>query len=245
MFNLKDKRALITGASGGIGGAIAAAFVHQGATVVLSGTNEEKLSALARELGPQAMVLPCKLEDREQTNALFDKAEALAGDISILVNNAGITRDTLAIRMKDQEWDDVINVNLTSTFLLCRAAVKAMMRRRQGRIINISSVVGVAGNPGQVNYCAAKAGMIGLSKSLSLETSTRGITVNCIAPGFIETAMTDKLNDAQKTAILSQVPMQRMGSGSDIAAAALYLASDEANYLTGQTLHVNGGMYLV
>ena len=220
MFNLTNKTALITGASGGIGGAIAAAFVAQGAKVVLSGTNEAKLAALAAQLGSQAFILPCKLDNTAQTTALFDQAEALAGEISILVNNAGITKDTLAIRMKDADWDDVIKVNLTSTFLICRAAVKAMMRRRQGRIINITSIVAVAGNPGQVNYCASKAGMIGLSKALSLETSTRGITVNCIAPGFIETAMTDKLNEAQKTALLSQVPMQRMGTGLDIAAAA-------------------------
>ncbi len=245
MFQLNNKTALITGASGGIGGAIAAAFVANGAKVVLSGTNEEKLTTLATQLGSQATILPCKLDDTIETSALFDKAEELAGEISILVNNAGITRDTLAIRMKDQDWDDVIKVNLTSTFLICRAAVKAMMRRRHGRIINITSVVGVAGNPGQANYCASKAGIIGLSKALSLETATRGITVNCIAPGFIETAMTDKLNEAQKETILKQVPMQRMGSGLDIAAAATYLASDEAAYMTGQTLHINGGMYLV
>ncbi|MBN9565354.1 MAG: 3-oxoacyl-[acyl-carrier-protein] reductase [Alphaproteobacteria bacterium] len=244
MFDLTGQKALVTGATGGIGGAIARSLAAQGAHVVISGTNEGKLASLADELKEQATILPCQLNDLTQVVELFDKAEAAAGDISIVVNNAGITRDMLAIRMKDEDWDEVIKVNLTAAFMICRAAIKSMMKRRYGRIINISSVVGSAGNPGQANYCAAKAGLIGMSKSLALEIATRGITVNSISPGFIETAMTDKLNDAQKEVVLKQVPMNKIGASEDIAAAVVYLASQEANYVTGQTLHINGGMYL-
>lgn len=244
MFNLTGKTALITGGSGGIGRAIVEAFMNQGARIVLSSTDDDRLAQAAKELEGKVTILPCDLQNREQTSQLFDKAESIVGDISILVNNAGITRDMLAIRMKDQDWDDVLDINLTSSFLLSRAAIKSMMKRRQGRIISIASVVGSAGNPGQSNYCASKAGLIGMSKALSLEVATRGITVNCISPGFIQTAMTSQLTPEQKEAILRQVPQQRMGSGADIAAACVYLASDAAAYTTGQTLHINGGMYL-
>ncbi|MEM9633842.1 MAG: 3-oxoacyl-[acyl-carrier-protein] reductase [Pseudomonadota bacterium] len=245
MFSLEGKNALVTGATGGIGEAIARALHAQGATVSLSGTRAEKLEALAADLGERAFVTPANLSDREAVNALLPAAEEKMGTVDILVNNAGITRDNIFMRMKDDEWDQVLEVNLTSGFHLCRAAIKGMMKRRSGRIIGITSVVGVTGNPGQVNYAAAKAGMIGMYKSLAREVASRNITVNTIAPGFIETAMTDALNDKQKESILTSVPAGRLGTSAEIASAALYLASDEAAYVTGQTLHVNGGMAMI
>ncbi|MQT11253.1 3-oxoacyl-ACP reductase FabG [Segnochrobactrum spirostomi] len=245
MFDLTGRTALITGASGGIGAAIARALHGAGATVALSGTRREKLEAVAAELGERTHIVTANLGDRTEVDALVPAAEQALGQIDILVNNAGITRDNLFMRMKDEEWDQVLEVNLTSAFRLSRAVLRGMMKRRHGRIIGITSVVGVTGNPGQGNYAAAKAGMIGMSKSLAREVASRGITVNTIAPGFIETAMTDVLKDEQKTAILSSVPAGRLGTGEEIAAAALYLASDEAAYVTGQTLHVNGGMAMV
>ena len=245
MFDLTGRTALVTGATGGLGGAIARALHARGAKVALSGTRAEALEALAAELGEGCAVLPCDLGDRAQVEALALKAEAALGSLDILVNNAGITRDGLAVRMKDEDWDKVLAVDLTSGFVLIRAALKGMMKRRYGRIIGITSVVGVTGNPGQANYAAAKAGMIGMSKSLAGEIASRGITVNCIAPGFIESPMTDVLNEKQKTAILGSVPAGRLGQSREIAAAVLYLASDEAAYVTGQTLHVNGGMAMI
>ena len=245
MFDLTGKTALITGASGGIGGEIARALHNAGATVGLSGTRTEPLEALAAELGDRAHVLPCNLSDPEAVATLPKQAADAMGSVDILVNNAGITRDNLFMRMKDEEWDDVIEVNLTAGFRLCRAAVKGMMRRRSGRIIGIASVVGVTGNPGQANYAAAKAGMIGMAKSLAREVASRNITVNTIAPGFIETPMTDALNDKQKESILTSVPANRLGRADEIAAAAVFLASDEAAYMTGETLHVNGGMAMI
>ncbi|SHO65783.1 3-oxoacyl-[acyl-carrier-protein] reductase [Pseudoxanthobacter soli DSM 19599] len=246
MFDLTGRAALVTGASGGIGAAIARALHANGATVALSGTRRERLDALASELGgDRTHVLTADLGDREAVDALVPAAEAAMGGLDILVNNAGITRDNLFMRMKDDEWDKVIEVNLTSAFRLSRAALKGMMRRRYGRIIGITSVVGVTGNAGQGNYAAAKAGMIGMSKSLAKEVASRNITVNTVAPGFIETAMTDVLKPEQRDAILGAVPAGRLGSGDDIAAAVLYLASSEAGYVTGQTLHVNGGMAMV
>ncbi|MHC5653233.1 3-oxoacyl-[acyl-carrier-protein] reductase [Stappia sp.] len=245
MFDLTSKTALVTGATGGIGAEIARAFHAQGATVALSGTRAEKLEALAAELGERVHVLPANLSDRTAVDALVPAAEAAMGQLDILVNNAGITRDNLFMRMKDEEWDDVIEVNLTAGFRLCRAAVKGMMRRRSGRIIGIASVVGVTGNPGQANYAAAKAGMIGMAKSLAREVASRNVTVNTIAPGFIETPMTDALNDKQKESILASVPANRLGRAGEIAAAAVYLASDEAAYVNGDTLHVNGGMAMI
>jgi 3-oxoacyl-[acyl-carrier protein] reductase len=245
MFSLEGKNALITGATGGIGESIARALHAQGATVSLSGTRAEKLEALAADLGERAFVTPANLSDREAVMGLLPAAEEKMGSVDILVNNAGITRDNIFMRMKDEEWDQVLEVNLTSGFLLCRAAIKGMMKRRTGRIIGITSVVGVTGNPGQVNYAAAKSGMIGMYKSLAREVASRNITVNCIAPGFIETAMTDALNDKQKDSILTSVPAGRLGTASEIASAATYLASDEAAYVTGQTLHVNGGMAMI
>ncbi|WP_428697179.1 3-oxoacyl-[acyl-carrier-protein] reductase [Stappia sp.] len=245
MFDLTSKTALVTGATGGIGEAIARALHARGAIVALSGTRAEKLEALAADLGERAHVVPANLSDREAVDALVPAAEAAMGPLDILVNNAGITRDNLFMRMKDEEWDDVIEVNLTAGFRLCRAAVKGMMRRRSGRIIGIASVVGVTGNPGQANYAAAKAGMIGMAKSLAREVASRNITVNTIAPGFIETPMTDALNDKQKESILTSVPANRLGRADEIAAAAVYLASDEAAYMTGETLHVNGGMAMI
>lgn len=245
MFDLTGKTALVTGATGGIGGAIARSLHARGAAVTLSGTRAEKLEGLARELGDRVHVAAADLSDRAAVDALVPKAEELMGRLDILVNNAGITRDNLFMRMKDDEWDAVLEVNLTAGFRLTRAAVKGMMKRRFGRIIGISSVVGVTGNPGQGNYAATKAGLIGMSKSLAQEVASRGITVNTIAPGFIETAMTDALNDKQREAILGAVPAGRLGSGDDIAGAAVYLASDEASYITGQTLHVNGGMAMI
>lgn len=246
MFDLSGKTALVTGASGGIGAAIARTLHAKGAKVALHGTKVEALEALAAELGENAVVVPANLSDPAQVEELFKKAEAaLGGTVDILVNNAGLTRDGLILRMKDEDWDSVINVNLTAGFRLSRAAVKGMMKRRWGRIIGITSVVGVTGNPGQVNYAASKAGMIGMSKALAQEVATRGITVNTVAPGMIATAMTDVLNDAQKEAMNSRIPAGRLGTPDDIAAAVLYLASNEASYVTGQTLHVNGGMAMI
>jgi 3-oxoacyl-[acyl-carrier protein] reductase len=245
MFNLVGKTALITGASGGIGAAIAKALHAAGATIAISGTRVEKLEELKAEIGENVHVLPCNLSLAEDVEKLIPAAEAALGGLDILVNNAGITKDGLAMRMKDDDWQSVIDVNLTSNFRLCRAAMRGMMKKRAGRIINITSIVGVTGNPGQANYVASKAGVIGLSKSLAQELATRGVTVNCVAPGFIATPMTDVLNDAQKAAITSKIPSGRMGGPDDIAAAVLYLASNEAGYVTGQTLHVNGGMAMI
>ncbi|WP_112323289.1 3-oxoacyl-ACP reductase FabG [Oceanibium sediminis] len=245
MFDLTGRTALITGASGGIGGAIARALHGQGATVALSGTRVDPLQALADELGERAHVLPCNLSDAEAVTALPKDAAAAMGGLDILVNNAGLTRDNLFMRMSDEEWDAVIDVNLTSTFRLCRGVLRGMMKARWGRIVNISSIVGTTGNPGQGNYAASKAGMVGMSKSLAQEVASRGVTVNCIAPGFITTAMTDALNDAQKEKLLGAIPAGRMGTADEIASAAVYLASDEAAYVTGQTLHVNGGMAMI
>ena len=245
MFDLTGKVALVTGATGGIGAAIAKALHAQGATVALSGTREAVLAELKAELGERAEIFVANLADRASVDALVPAVEAKLGRLDILVNNAGITRDNIFMRMKDEEWDQVLEVNLTSGFRLARAAVKGMMKRRSGRIVGITSVVGVTGNPGQGNYAAAKAGMIGMSKSLAAEVASRGVTVNCIAPGFIESPMTDALTDAQKEAILSRVPAGRLGTGADIGAAVVYLASAEAGYVTGQTLHVNGGMAMI
>ncbi|MEM8700490.1 MAG: 3-oxoacyl-[acyl-carrier-protein] reductase [Pseudomonadota bacterium] len=245
MFSLEGKNALVTGATGGIGEAIARMLHAQGASVSLSGTRAEKLEALVAELGERAFVTPANLSDRDAVDALLPAAEEKMGSVDILVNNAGITRDNIFMRMKDDEWDQVLEVNLSSGFRLCRAAIKGMMKRRNGRIIGITSVVGVTGNPGQVNYAAAKAGMIGMYKSLAREVASRNITVNAVAPGFIETAMTDALNDKQKESILGSVPAGRLGTSSEIASAVLYLASEEAAYVTGQTLHVNGGMAMI
>jgi len=245
MFDLTGKMALVTGATGGIGAAIATALHAQGATVGLSGTRQAVLEELAGKLGERCHVLPCDLSDTAQVEALVPAAEQAMGQLDILVNNAGLTRDNLFLRMKDEEWDKVLAVNLTANFRLSRAVLRAMMRRRYGRIISITSVVGVTGNAGQGNYAASKAGLIGMSKSLAAEVASRNITVNCIAPGFIRTAMTDVLSDKQKEAILGAVPMARLGTSAEIASAAVYLASDEAAYVTGQTLHVNGGMAMI
>ena len=242
MFDLSDRKALVTGATGGIGGAIARALHAQGATVTVSGTRPEALDAMAAELGSRIHVVAANLGDRDAVEALVPAAEAAMGGLDILVNNAGITRDSLLLRMKDADWDDVIAVNLTAVFRLSRAAVKGMMRRRFGRIVNIGSVVGTTGNAGQVNYAASKAGMVGMTKALAIEVASRGITVNSIAPGFIESPMTEVLNDKQRTEILGSVPVGRLGQGDEIASAVIYLASAEAGYVTGQTLHVNGGM---
>jgi 3-oxoacyl-(acyl-carrier-protein) reductase len=245
MFDLTGKNSLITGASGGIGGAIAKALYDAGAMVALSGTRVEPLEALAAELGERAHVLPCNLSDKESVEALPKQAVEVMGSVDILVNNAGITRDNLFMRMSDDEWDSVLNVNLTSTFRLCKGVLRGMMKARWGRIVNISSIVGATGNPGQGNYAASKAGMVGMSKSLAYEVATRGITVNCVAPGFIATAMTEKLTDDQKDKINAQIPAARMGTPEEIAAAVLYLSSQEAGYTTGTTLHVNGGMAML
>ena len=245
MFDLTGKAALVTGASGGIGGAIATALHGAGAVVGLSGTREAPLAELAAELGERVHVLPCDLSDMAAVEALPKRAVESMGSLDILVNNAGITRDNLFMRMSDEDWQSVIDVDLTSAFRLCRGAVRGMMKARWGRIVNITSVVGTAGNPGQANYCAAKAGLTGMSKALAQEVASRGITVNCIAPGFIATAMTDKLNDEQKGRITASIPTGRMGAPEEIASAVLYLASAEAGYITGATLHVNGGMDMV
>jgi 3-oxoacyl-[acyl-carrier protein] reductase len=245
MFDLTGKCALITGASGGIGGAIAHALHGAGATVALSGTRLEPLEALAAELGSRAHVLPCNLSDAEAVEALPKQAIEAMGAVDILVNNAGITRDQLFMRMSDEEWQSVLDVNLTSTMRLCRGVMRPMMKARWGRIINISSIVGATGNPGQANYAASKAGMVGMTKSIAYEVASRGITANAVAPGFIATAMTDKLTDEQKAAINVKIPAARMGTAQEIAAAVLYLASPEAGYVTGTTLHVNGGMAML
>jgi 3-oxoacyl-[acyl-carrier protein] reductase len=245
MFNLSGKAALVTGASGGIGGAIARALHRQGAAVTLSGTRAEALDQLKASLGERAHVVAARMDDAGDIDRLAKEAEAVMGKIDILVNNAGITRDNISMRMKDEEWEKVLQVNLTGTFRLTRAAMRGMMRRRFGRVVNITSVVGVTGNPGQANYAAAKAGLIGMSKSLAQELASRSITVNCVAPGFIATPMTDALTDEQKTAILGRVPAGRLGTPDEIAAGVVYLASDEAAYVTGQTLHINGGMAMI
>ncbi|HEY8163613.1 MAG TPA: 3-oxoacyl-[acyl-carrier-protein] reductase [Methylocystis sp.] len=245
MFDLSGKTALVTGASGGIGKDIVRALISAGATVALSGTRREALEALAAEIGGTTHILPCNLADKEETEKLVPTAEAAMGGVDILVNNAGVTRDMLFMRMKDEDWDAVLNINLTSAFRLSRAVLRGMMKKRFGRIIGITSVVGVTGNPGQGNYAAAKAGMIGMSKSLAGEVASRGVTVNCVAPGFIESPMTDALTDQQKERILSAVPAGRLGTGADVASAVVYLASVEAGYVTGQTLHVNGGMAMI
>ena len=245
MFDLTGKNALVTGASGGIGGAIAKALHGAGATVALSGTRETPLQELASELGERAHVLPCNLSDAEAVNALPGRAVEAMGSLDILVNNAGVTRDNIFMRMSDEEWATVLEVNLTSTMRLCKGSIRGMMKSRWGRIVNISSIVGATGNPGQANYAASKAGMVGMSKSIAYEVASRGITVNCVAPGFIATAMTDKLNDEQKSKINAQIPAARMGTPEEIASAVLYLSSDEAAYVTGTTLHVNGGMAML
>ncbi len=244
MFDLTGMTALVTGASGGIGGAIARGLAAQGARLALSGTRAEALQGLAAEL-PGSVVLPCNLGDGAAVDGLVPAAVAALGQLDILVNNAGVTRDNLAMRMKDEEWDTVIRVNLEAAFRLARAACKPMMKARFGRIISVTSVVGVTGNPGQANYAASKAGLIGMSKALAQELASRNITVNCIAPGFIASPMTDALNEAQKTGLMARIPAARLGEGSDIAAAAVYLASREAGYVTGATLHVNGGMAML
>jgi 3-oxoacyl-[acyl-carrier protein] reductase len=245
MFDLTGKTALVTGASGGLGGAIARALHGQGAVVALSGTRREALERLAADLGERTHVLPCDLSDAAAVEALVPAAEAAMGSLDILVNNAGVTRDNLFVRMKDAEWDAVIAVNLTAAFRLSRASLKGMMKRRYGRIVGITSIVGVTGNPGQGNYAAAKAGMIGMAKALAQEVATRGVTVNCVAPGFIASPMTEGLNEKQREAILANVPMGKLGVGQDIGAAVVYLASAQAGYVTGQTLHVNGGMAMI
>ena len=245
MFDLTGKTALVTGASGGIGGDIARTLHARGATVTLSGTRAEALEALKAELGDRAHIAVCNLSDMAQVDDLPKVAEGLMGGIYIRVSNAGITRDNLFMRMKDDEWDQVIRVNLTATFHLSRAVLRPMMKKRWGRIISITSVVGVTGNPGQGNYAATKAGLIGMSKSLAQEVASRNITVNCVAPGFIKSPMTDVLNDQQREAIMGKIPAGRLGTGRDIAAAVAYLASEEASYVTGQTLHINGGMAMI
>jgi 3-oxoacyl-[acyl-carrier protein] reductase len=245
MFDLTGRTALVTGATGGIGGGIARALHAQGATVALSGTRRDVLDQLAAELGERTHVLPCNLADKDEAEALVPRAEEAMGQLDILVANAGVTKDNLFVQLRDEDWEQVLAVNLTATFRLARAAVRGMMRRRHGRVIGISSVVAVTGNPGQSNYVAAKAGMIGLMKSIGAEYAKRGVTANCIAPGMIQTAMTDKLNEKQREGILARIPSARLGTPADIAGAAVYLASDEAAYVTGQTLHVNGGMAMI
>ena len=245
MFNLKGKKALVTGASGGIGGEIAKTLNEAGAEVAISGTRLESLQVLSALLDDNTQIFPCNLSDPIAIEDLLRDASEKMDGIDILVNNAGITRDNLFMRMSDEEWQTVLDINLTATMKLCKGVMRGMMKNRWGRIINISSVVGSTGNPGQANYAASKAGMVGMSKSLALEVASRGITVNIIAPGFIETPMTDKLNEDQKTNILTQVPVGRMGTATEIASAALYLASSEASYLTGATLHINGGMAMI
>ncbi len=245
MFDLSGKTALVTGASGGIGGAIARALQACGAAVALSGTRRDALETLAGELGDRALVMPCDLADAAATSALPGKVEAEFGQLDVLVNNAGLTRDNLAMRMKDEDWDRVLEVNLSAGFRLARASLRGMMKRRWGRIIAITSVVGQTGNPGQANYAASKAGMTGLSKALAQEVASRGITVNCVAPGFIETAMTDALGAQQRETLMGAIPTGRLGTPADVAACVVFLASEEAGYVTGQTLHVNGGMAMI
>lgn len=245
MFDLTGKTALLTGASGGIGASIASTLIKQGAKVAISGTREERLKELAAELSTEVTILPCNLKDREAVTQLVKDAEDALGQVDILVNNAGITRDNIFMRMSDEEWDDVLAVNLTSVFTLIRTSLRGMMRRRGGRIINISSISGIIGNPGQPNYAASKAGMIGMTKSLAREVASRNITANCIAPGFIQTPMTDALNEKQTEAIAGAIPAGRFGVPEDIAAAVIFLASDESNYITGETIHVNGGMSMI
>jgi 3-oxoacyl-[acyl-carrier protein] reductase len=245
LFSLDGRRALVTGASGGIGGAIAEALHRQGATVTLSGTRADALDALAAKLGSRAHMAPADLADAAAVDSLVPEAERLMGGLDILVNNAGLTRDGLAVRMKDEDWQIVLRVNLEAAFRLSRAALKGMMRQRFGRIIGITSVVGVTGNAGQANYAASKAGMIGMSKALAQEVASRNITVNCVAPGFIESAMTGRLNEKQREGILGTIPAGRLGSGDEVAVAVAFLASDEAAYVTGQTIHVNGGMAMI
>jgi len=245
MFNLSGKTALVTGATGGIGGSIARALHAQGATVALSGTRKEVLDQLAAELGERAFVVPADLSNAESVEALVPAAEAAMGSVDILVNNAGLTRDGLFMRMKDEDWDLVLRVNLDAAFRLSRAAIRGMMKKRWGRIVTITSVVGTTGNAGQANYAASKAALVGMSKALAAEVASRNVTVNCVAPGFIATPMTDVLNDKQREAILGTFPAGRLGAPDDIGAAVVYLASDEAGYMTGQTLHVNGGMAMI
>lgn len=245
MFDLTGRVALVTGASGGIGGAIAHGLHERGAKVALSGTRRETLEELAEGMGEGVAVLPCRLDDADAIAALPGQVADALGGFDILVNNAGLTRDNLAMRMKDEDWEQVLSVNLTAAFRLSRAALRPFMKNRWGRIIGITSIVGVTGNPGQTNYAASKAGMIGFSKSLAAEVATRGITVNCVAPGFIETAMTDVLSEEQRAKMLEAIPTGRLGTPEDIAAACVYLASEEASYMTGQTLHVNGGMAMI
>ncbi len=245
MFDLTGKCALVTGASDGIGQAIVTALHGQGATVALSGTREDALAALADRLGDRVHVVPCNLSDAEAVDALPKQAVEAMGQVDILINNAGLTRDSLAMRMKDDDWDVVMNVNLKAAFKLSRGVMRGMMKKRWGRIIGITSIVGVTGNPGQANYAASKAGMIGMSKALAQELASRGITVNTVAPGFIETAMTDAMDDKQREALIPTIPVGRLGAGEDVSTACIYLASEEAGYVTGQTLHVNGGMAMI
>lgn len=243
-FSLANKKALITGASGGIGSSVAKSFKEAGAQLAVSGSNEEKLKGFAAELGEGVVPIACNLSDLASVDALIKNAEEKLGGLDILVCNAGVTKDNLALRMKDEEWQQVIDINLTASFRLARAAIKGMLKRRAGRIIFVTSVVGWTGNPGQANYCASKAGLTGMAKSLAQEVASRGITINCIAPGFIATKMTDALNEEQKGRINQNIPLGRMGNADEIAAGALYLASDAASYITGQTLHINGGMFM-
>lgn len=245
MFDLTGRNALVTGASGAIGGAIARALHARGAAVALSGTRREALDALAADLGERAHVAPANLSDADETEALPGRVEEALGDLHIVVNNAGLTRDMLALRLSDDQWQSVIDVNLTATFRLSRAALRGMMRRRHGRIINITSIVGVTGNPGQANYAASKAGMIGMTKSMAAEVAARGVTLNCIAPGFVRSPMTDALSEQQQAGLIERIPAGRIGEPADIAGAAVFLASDEAAWVTGQTIHVNGGMVMV
>jgi len=245
MFDLSGKTALVTGASGGIGASVARMLWSNGASVVLSGTRLDRLEALSTELGSRCFVIPADLSKTEDIDSLNKKSQTVAGSIDILVNNAGLTKDNLAIRMNEKDWQDVIDVNLTAAFLLSRSVLRSMMKKRWGRIVNITSVVGAIGNSGQVNYAASKAGLVGMTKSLAQEVASRGITVNCVAPGFIETAMTETLTEAQKDAILDRIPASCLGSVDDVSACALFLASNEASYVTGQTIHVNGGMAMI
>lgn len=245
MFDLSGKTALVTGATGGIGGQIAKVLAANGAEVIITGRNETALNELLKALGAKAKVIACDLSKQSEVESLIAKAEGKAGKVDILINNAGLTKDTLMMRMKTEDWDEVLNVNLKAAFILSKDAVRSMIKRRFGRIISISSIVGVMGNAGQANYAASKAGLIAMSKSLALEVASRGITVNCIAPGFIATKMTDAIPEAARDALIAKIPAVRLGEPSDIAAAALFLSSDEASYITGQTLHVNGGMAMI